>query len=112
MDTLRLIAFGDCQLGVLIFAISWPLILRKVPMNHVYGIRIRAAFESEQRWYDINAYGGRQLAGWSLLLIAAGVMGFFISPAHFDLYAYGSLIAAILVVTMPLLFILRWSRRP
>jgi hypothetical protein len=37
-------------------------------MNGAYGIRIPAAFESEQRWYDINAYGGRKLAGWSWLV--------------------------------------------
>jgi hypothetical protein len=111
MNTMNLIVFGDLQLGVIIFVMSWPLILRKVPMNQFYGVRIRAAFESEQRWYDINAYGGRQLATWSLLLIATGVAGFFVSPAHFDLYACGRLIAAILAVTMPLALILRQSRR-
>jgi hypothetical protein len=112
MNPMHLIVYGDLQLGVIIFAISWPLILRKVAMNQVYGIRIRAAFESEQRWFDINAYGGRQLATWSLPLIAAGVTGLFISPAHFDFYAYSSLIAAILAITIPLFLILRWSRRP
>jgi len=111
MNLMHLIIFGDLQLGVIIFATSWPLILRKVPMNQVYGIRIRASFESEQRWYDINAYGGRQLASWSLLLIGAGVAGIFVSPSHFELFAYGSLIAAILAITMPLVLILRWSRR-
>ena len=112
MNTLHLIAFGDLQLGVLIFAISWPLILRKVPMNHLVGIRIPAAFASEQRWYDLNAYGGRQLAAWSLLLIAAGLAGFFISPDHLAFYACGSLLAAILAIALPLFFILRRSRRP
>lgn len=112
MNTMHLIIYGDLQLGVIIFVMSLPLMLRKVPMNQVYGIRIRAAFESEQRWYAINAYGGRQLAIWSLLLIAAGVTGFFIAPAHFKMFAYGSLLAAILAITMPLLMILRWSRRP
>jgi hypothetical protein len=89
-----------------------PLVFRRVPMNRTYGIRIRAAFESEQRWYDINAYGGRQFAICSWLLIAAGVIGFFVSPAHFDAYAYGSLGVAILVVTIPVVLILRCSRRP
>ena len=109
---MRLIILGDLQLGVIILAMSLPLILRKVPMNQAYGIRIRAAFESEQRWHDINAYGGRQLATWSLLPIAAGATGFWVAPAHFDLYASGSLIAAILAITIPLFLILRWSRRP
>jgi hypothetical protein len=47
---------------VLLFGLSLPLVLRKAPMNEFYGIRIPAAFESKQRWYDINAYGGRQFA--------------------------------------------------
>jgi hypothetical protein len=62
--------------GVLIFILCLPLICRKIPMNSVYGIRIPAAFESEQRWYDINAYGGRRLAAWSWLVMVAGIAGF------------------------------------
>ena len=111
MNTIKLIACGDLQLGVLFLVASLPLMLRKIPRNQVYGIRIPAAFASEQRWYDVNAYGGRQLATWSFLLIAAGVTGFFVAPEDFALYAGGSLVAAILAVTIPLLLILRWSRR-
>lgn len=111
MDTLKLIALGDLQIGLLMLILSLPLVFRKIPMNRMYGIRIPAAFESEERWYAINAYGGRQLAGWSLPLIAAGVTGFFVSPAHFEWYAYGSLMIAVLVFAMPLLLIMRWSRR-
>jgi hypothetical protein len=112
MDSIKLIAIGDIQVGIIMFFISMPLVYRQVPMNRAYGIRIRAAFESDQRWYDINAYGGRQFAIWSWLLIAAGVMGFFVPAAYFDAYAYGSLGAAILAVTIPLILILRWSGRP
>jgi uncharacterized membrane protein len=112
MNTLHLIAYGDLQIGVIFFIMSWPLILRKVPMNHGFGIRIPAAFESERRWYEINAYGGRQLAAWSLLLIATGIAGFFVSPENFKIYACGSLLAAILAITMPLLLILRRGKRP
>jgi hypothetical protein len=111
MDSIKLIAIADLQVGILAFFISLPLVFRQVPMNEMYGIRIRAAFESERRWYDINAYGGRQFAIWSWLLVAAGVTGFFVSPAHFDAYAYGSLSAAILSVAIPVILITRWSRR-
>jgi len=112
MDTMKCIAIGDLQVGVLLFVISLPLALRKVPMNRWYGVRIPAAFESDQRWYDINAYGGRLLAIWSWLITAFGVLGFFASPAYFDAYAYGSLGAVILAVAIPLILILRWSRKP
>jgi hypothetical protein len=111
MDTIKLIAIGDLQVGIVLFFINLPLALRQVPMNQWYGIRIRAAFESDQRWYDINAFGGRQFAIWSWLMTAFGVTGFFVSSAHFDAYAYGSLGAAILAITIPLILILRWSRK-
>ena len=29
-------------------------------MNHLYGIRIKKSFESEDSWYKINEYGGKQ----------------------------------------------------
>ena len=56
MDTTKLLALGELNLGVIIFIISLPLMLRKVPMNQTYGIRIKAAFKSEASWYEINAY--------------------------------------------------------
>jgi hypothetical protein len=80
-------------------------------MNRSFGIRIRAAFESEQRWCDINALGGRLLAIGSLFIIAAGVAGFFVSPAHFDAYAYGSLAHAVLAIGIPILLTLIWSQK-
>jgi hypothetical protein len=97
--------------GLLIFLICLPLIYRKVPMNSIYGIRIAAAFESEQRWYDINAYGGRRLAAWSWLIIAAGTAGFFLSPEHKDTYALGCVAVALLSVSIPVIQIVRWSRK-
>jgi hypothetical protein len=59
--------------GLFMFLSSLPLVYRKVPMNHFYGIRITEAFESKQRWYDINAYAGRQMAIWSWPIVATGI---------------------------------------
>ena len=50
-------------------AVSIPLALRLVPMNRLYGVRIREAFESDERWYEINAFGGRLLVVYGLLLL-------------------------------------------
>src|SRR5688500_1777791 len=97
--------------GLLIFMICLPLIYRKVPMNSTYGIRIAAAFKSEQRWYDINAYGGRRLAAWSWFIIATGVAGFFVSPEHKEIYALGSVAVALVSVMVPVIQIVRWSRK-
>lgn len=106
-----MIIVGDILFGTLLFGLSLPLVLRKVPMNDFYGIRIPAAFESERLWYDINAYGGRQLAAWSWLPIAAGVAGFFIPVGAADAYAPVSAAAAAVATIVPVFLIYRWSRR-
>jgi hypothetical protein len=111
MDTTKMIIVANILFGVLLFGLSLPLLLRKVPMNDLYGIRIPAAFKSEQRWYDINAYGGRQFAAWSWLPIAVGVAGFFIPVGAADVYAPASLAVAAVAALVPTLLVYRWSRR-
>ena len=54
-------------IGILTVLLSIPLILRIVPMNRVYGIRIRKAFISPHNWYAINAYGGKLLLAFGLV---------------------------------------------
>lgn len=64
--------------AILFIILSIPLIMRKVKMNRFYGVRIKKSFESEENWYTLNAYGGKQLAVWSIPLILAGVLCFFV----------------------------------
>ena len=49
----------------LLAAISIPLILRKVPPNRWYGIRLASTLADTEVWYRVN-----RLGGW-LILIAA-----------------------------------------
>jgi len=62
-------------------AVSVPLILRMVPMNRAYGIRVRKAFASEQSWYDLNAYGGKVFLVVGALLVVFGLVTRGIAPA-------------------------------
>jgi hypothetical protein len=96
--------------GVMMFLLSLPLILRKVPMNHFYGIHLRASFESDERWYDINAYGGRQLAAWSWVVIATGFLGFFVPHHRFPVYAWASMPVILSAVLIPIIRIFRRTR--
>jgi hypothetical protein len=96
--------------GVLIFLLSLPMIYRKVPMNHFYGVRIPTAFESDRRWYDINAYGGRLMAIGSLPIVGAGVTGLFL-PADWLLpYATAATVVTLVSVLVPAVLVFRWSR--
>ncbi len=64
-----------CGIGSVITATSVPLALRMVPMNRFYGVRVPKAFKSDRNWYDINAYGGKLLAVYGLILIIFGIAG-------------------------------------
>ncbi len=63
-----------CGLGAFFAVLSLPLALRVVPMNRWYGIRIPKAYESEENWYEINAYGGKLLLVYGLALVAFGYL--------------------------------------
>jgi len=72
--------FGLINIGsaLLIILISIPLIKRKIKMNYLYGVRINKSFESEENWYNINAYGGKQMVIWSIPMIIAGLICFLV----------------------------------
>ncbi len=53
------LGISNISIAVLIILLSIPLVRRKVGMNKLYGIKIKKAFESEENWYKINAYGGK-----------------------------------------------------
>jgi len=70
--------------GLLFITLSIPLVLRKVGMNNLYGFRFKASFRSEENWYMINAYGGRQLITWSIAMILVGAGCFFLPVKVFS----------------------------
>ena len=96
--------------GIVTFCLCLPLIYRKVPMNHFYGIRIPQSFVSAERWYDINAYGGRLLARWSCLIIVTGVVGILVPPRLLQAYAISAAGVILISVIVPLIQIIRWAR--
>ena len=97
-------------IGLLLMGISVPLKNGKVEMNHLYGVRLRKSYTSEKNWYLMNAYGGRQLLIWSAVLVIIGMVTFLVrfndDPLLVVLFAFGPLI----VLFIPVLLILRYSR--
>lgn len=63
--------------GALIVALSVPLMLRRVPPNGVYGLRVPATYKAEQVWYAANAASGRDLFAFGALLVLLA----FVPPA-------------------------------
>lgn len=67
-------------LALLIAVISVPLLLRKVPPNHWYGVRIPASFVSTENWYAINEFGAKRLLGLALALVIVGLVHLSLAP--------------------------------
>jgi len=82
MTPTLILGITNLIVGILIFLVSLPLVFRKIPMNPVYGVRFKKSFESQENWYKINAYGGKRLMVWSLLLIGLGLACFFLPPGE------------------------------
>lgn len=57
--------------GLIVALLAIPLILRRVPPNPLYGLRVPATFRDEQVWYDANAASGRDLIVLGAVAIAA-----------------------------------------
>ena len=104
------VAIAMLVTGAVMLLSCLPLVYRKVAMNRFYGIRVREAFKSSERWFDINAYGGRQFAMWSWPLMLIGLIGLAL-PAHFVFIYVPVAVAAILVSGLtPLIQTIRWIK--
>lgn len=91
-----------CGFGGLLACGSLPLVLRAVPMNRLYGIRIPKAFASDSNWYAINAYGGRLLGLYGLAIVAFGLIERDAAPRPNSIWTAVFVVGPMLVV-FPLL---------
>jgi uncharacterized membrane protein len=56
-------------IGPVLVVLSIPLILRWIPQNRFFGLRIPATMRDESVWYDANAMCGRHLLLLGLLMV-------------------------------------------
>ncbi|MGV3662742.1 MAG: protein kinase domain-containing protein [Prosthecobacter sp.] len=97
--------------GLMLFAFSLPLWLRLVPMNSIYGLRLPSTFASEARWYEANARFGKHMGLWSLMIIGAGVAGFYQLPRHQDAYSWAAITLCLVGVAASVTTTLWWLRQ-
>jgi hypothetical protein len=82
--------------GLLLAALSIPMIKRKIPPNGLYGFRVKKTMENPEIWYPVNAYSGKWLLAASLVQALAAVVAYYIPGISLDVYAY--LVLAVWVV--------------
>ena len=96
-------------LGLLSIIVSVPLVMRKIKMNRWYGIRLPKAFKSEENWYTINEYGGKQLILWSTVPLTAGIAILLMPPL---LPQYVAILGIVpLLLFLPLIKILIFTKK-
>jgi hypothetical protein len=97
--------------GLAIFLSSIPLVRRRVPMNHWYGVRIPAAFRSDKDWFAVNEYGGRALMKFATLIIFTSLIGLFVPATALVTYALINAGITVVGLAIVLMRIFTWARR-
>lgn len=91
-------------LGLLLVGISVPLILRKIPKNHFYGVRFPQSYKSDKHWYLINQRGGWALLICGVLTALYGLGGLFVRAT-----SRSSLIGGHILLGLSLVVATAWS---
>lgn len=68
--------------GVVMVALATPLILRRVPPNGLYGLRIPATFADESVWYEANRRSGFELLVLGIILLSSSVLMLVLDPTE------------------------------
>jgi hypothetical protein len=98
-------------IGGMAALVSVPLVLRQVPMNRYYGIRMPKAFISEKNWYEVNAYGGKLFLAFGLTLLIFAWLEKDVAPPPTSPWASVWLAVPLALVLPVLLLINAYTRR-
>lgn len=97
--------------ALLMIFLNLPLMRGRVGPNHVYGMRIRKAFESKEHWYRINAYGGKLMILWALPLLLIAIVCFFVDFQRWPALAVVFGCSPIPLVLIPAVQIYRFAKK-
>ena len=104
------IPYVHTGLGVLVVLISIPLVLHMIPMNRLYGIRVREAFQSDRNWYRLNFIGGLLLLAFGLFLIGFSYFCWESAPPPTSIWAPVYLIVPLIAI-FPMFAIIKAAAR-
>jgi uncharacterized membrane protein len=76
-------------------AAAIPLIGGRVKMNPWYGVRLPEAFASNDRWLEINRFGGRLLLAWGIIIGLTATVGSFLSRRDWVAYDWTALVVVL-----------------
>ncbi len=110
-ETNLILGFVNIFAGMLIIALSIPLLKGKIKMNSLYGVRFAKSFESESHWYKINRYGAKQMILWAVFIVLVGIMAFFLPLQENSPLTFAVAFAPAILVLIPCVQSYRYAKR-
>ena len=96
--------------GILLMALSVPMITGKIPPNGFYGFRVKKTMENPDIWYPVNRFSGKWLLATGLVLALAAAGFFFIPGISLDIYSYVVLAVWVVASTAAMIACLRYLK--
>src|SRR5271168_3212688 len=96
--------------GLLLAAISIPLVLQKIGPNPWYGFRVKKTLDDPAVWYPVNAYAGKRLLVVGIGSSLSAVLLFFVPRLDVTTYALtfaGIILVGLFVTLIQSMFYLR-----
>jgi hypothetical protein len=103
MTTLMIVFVGA---GLLLIALSIPLLRRQIKPNWIYGFRTPRTIANPDLWYDINAYGAKGLLATGVAIVLASILLYAVGDLSED--AYGTAITVVMGVGVLLTVAFSW----
>lgn len=83
---MSILIFSYAFFGLLMLGLAIPLIRRKIRPNGAYGFRYASAMNDPEIWYPVNAYGGRLMAIYGGVIVAAALLLAWLLPQNEGAY--------------------------
>jgi uncharacterized membrane protein len=97
--------------GVILVAISIPLIRGRIAPNSLYGFRVRDTLDDPRTWYKTNAYSGKWLLATGLIFIAVCILAYNIPNIGLDTYSLICMAGFLIPMTIGVIMSWRYMKK-
>jgi len=97
--------------GLLVSLATLPLVYGKIPMNALYGFRVKQTFESNTSWYHLNEVGGMIFTMLGFPLMLSGILGFFLPETMLVTHSTITLVITFLSIGFAVYLFMRYAIR-
>jgi hypothetical protein len=102
MDALSItLGLSETLGGLLLIALSVPLLRGKIKRNPFYGVRLRQSMQSDEAWYAINRYWAKRMIAWGIPLVIVGIPTFFFPFKRYPWAIWIAMAAVLIAVFIP-----------